>query len=388
MDEQAGRAAHVLGGGDRAGQGRAPRAASGGGGLQRLDRGRPDHRLRQHGSLGEGARGGEAPGLGDQLGHCACCAKARSGMPGRRATKILTPAEWATFPARREQARRALMAEERISFAEVVRYRAWWLAPEDLKARVETCPHFEDEAGTQYDLPAAPGRGGRAAAPQGGGGGDRGADQGRKAPIRPRRQECLRQAQELASTRVATERGGGPWRPRPSAPCSSWSRPGCRNGWSGAGRSISRRPSSRGRWRCCRRSRRNAWTSRAGSWSRAGDRSRMQLRREIRPDKLQALQVEIASCQLFIRVFLARKAIIEVFGQELGLDLVTPAGPGPRRRPSVTSSPSTTSWRRGAGRASRTRTASWLRTRSCCQTARNFDPRSASNVDPRGRLSR
>ena len=39
----------------------------------------------------------------------------------QRATRILTPAEWATFPARREQARRALMAEERISFAEVTR---------------------------------------------------------------------------------------------------------------------------------------------------------------------------------------------------------------------------------------------------------------------------
>ena len=49
-----------------------------------------------------------------------------------------------------------------------------------------------------------------------------------------------------------------------------------------------------------------------------------QLRREIRPDKLQALQEEIASCQLFIRVFLARKAIIDVFSQELGLDLVIP----------------------------------------------------------------
>ena len=49
-----------------------------------------------------------------------------------------------------------------------------------------------------------------------------------------------------------------------------------------------------------------------------------QLRREIRPDKLQSLQEEIASCQLFIRVFLARKAVIEVFGQELGLDLFIP----------------------------------------------------------------
>ena len=49
-----------------------------------------------------------------------------------------------------------------------------------------------------------------------------------------------------------------------------------------------------------------------------------QLRREIRPDKLQALQGEIASCQLFIRAFLPRKAVIDVFSQELGLDLVIP----------------------------------------------------------------
>ena len=47
-----------------------------------------------------------------------------------------------------------------------------------------------------------------------------------------------------------------------------------------------------------------------------------QFRRALRPDKLQALQVEIASCQLFIRVFLARRAVIDVFSQELGLDLV------------------------------------------------------------------
>ena len=46
----------------------------------------------------------------------------------RRTTRILTPVEWATFPARRERARRARMAEEKISFAEVTRGRAWWLA--------------------------------------------------------------------------------------------------------------------------------------------------------------------------------------------------------------------------------------------------------------------
>ena len=56
----------------------------------------------------------------------------------QRATRILTPAEWTTFPAQREQARRALTAEEKVSFAEVTRGRAWWLAPEELKARARS----------------------------------------------------------------------------------------------------------------------------------------------------------------------------------------------------------------------------------------------------------
>ena len=120
-------------------------------------------------------------------------------MPGSEPTRILTPAEWATFPARREQARRALMAEEKVSFAEVMRGRAWWLAPEELKARARALPDFEDESGSAYDyllhLDAAAARqlhhsGGR----------NRGADQGSKASVCPRRQECLVQAQELVST--------------------------------------------------------------------------------------------------------------------------------------------------------------------------------------------
>ena len=70
----------------------------------------------------------------------------------QRATKILTPAEWATFPARREQARRALMADEKISLAEVLDRRAWWLAPEELKARARALPDFDESgSGERYD---------------------------------------------------------------------------------------------------------------------------------------------------------------------------------------------------------------------------------------------
>ena len=70
----------------------------------------------------------------------------------QQATRIVTPAEWATFPAQREQARRARMVEDKISFAEVMRGRAWWLAPEELKARAKSLPDFDDDSGNDaYD---------------------------------------------------------------------------------------------------------------------------------------------------------------------------------------------------------------------------------------------
>ena len=67
------------------------------------------------------------------------------------ATRIITPVEWATLPARREHARRASMADERISFAEVMDRRAWWLAPEELKARARSLPDFDDESASACD---------------------------------------------------------------------------------------------------------------------------------------------------------------------------------------------------------------------------------------------
>ena len=67
------------------------------------------------------------------------------------ATKVLTPEEWETFPARREEARRARMAEEQISLGEVIRSRAWWLAPEYMKDRARALPCFEEEDGNGYE---------------------------------------------------------------------------------------------------------------------------------------------------------------------------------------------------------------------------------------------
>ena len=69
----------------------------------------------------------------------------------QRATRILTPAEWATFPAQREQARRARMAEEKVSFAAVMRRRVWSLMPEELKAEARGSANFEEGSGSSYD---------------------------------------------------------------------------------------------------------------------------------------------------------------------------------------------------------------------------------------------
>ena len=41
------------------------------------------------------------------------------------ATKVLTPEEWARFPAEREKARRERMAEQRVSLDAVIQYRTW-----------------------------------------------------------------------------------------------------------------------------------------------------------------------------------------------------------------------------------------------------------------------
>jgi hypothetical protein len=67
-------------------------------------------------------------------------------------TKVLTPEEWATFPARREAARRATMVRERVSLGEAVRARAWRLAPEGLRTKLQIRPDYDDDDGDGYDL--------------------------------------------------------------------------------------------------------------------------------------------------------------------------------------------------------------------------------------------
>jgi hypothetical protein len=55
-------------------------------------------------------------------------------------------------------------------------------------------------------------------------------------------------------------------------------------------------------------------------WERIEER----FRHEAKPEKLERIGAIVKACEAFIRTFLARKAIIEVFSQELGLDLFIP----------------------------------------------------------------
>ena len=237
----------------------------------------------------------------------------------QRATRILTPAEWATFPARREQARRALMAEEKVSFAEVIRGRAWWLAPEELKARLRARPEFEDEGANAYDclqrLDAA---------------GARRLDQAAAeivALVKARKLRFVRDGKNVSSKLRAgkylsaagettdlaaeaectllelVEAGLPEWVERQAAEDITPSE------FQGPVAVLQDVPPE--------------YLDKQGQFVDPGwQQIEEQFRRALRPDKLQALQVEIASCQLFIRVFLARRAVIDVFSQELGLDLV------------------------------------------------------------------
>ena len=66
------------------------------------------------------------------------------------ATKVLTPDEWARFPAEREKARRERMAEQRVSLDAVIHYRTWQIASDDLRAKARALPEFEEDE-NEYD---------------------------------------------------------------------------------------------------------------------------------------------------------------------------------------------------------------------------------------------
>ena len=274
----------------------------------------------------------------------------------RQATKILTPAEWATFPARREQARHARMVEEKIAFAEVTRNRAWWLASEELKAMARALPDFnESGSGETYgyllDLDAA-----AALA----------LHQTATAEvvelIKARKLRFVRNGKNVSAKLKAgkhASRAGEGAELAEEAECTLLEliEAGLPE-WVEQGRAEYLTPSRIPR----------SCGSAAGDpppecldehgqivepgWKRIEEG----LQRELRPERLKDLQQAIDIFRLLIRAFLARRAIIEVFSQEIGLDLFwRPVRE--RKKPFVTCLPSITSWLRGAGRLSPTKMA-------------------------------
>ena len=285
----------------------------------------------------------------------------------QQTTRILTPAEWATFPAQREQARRARMMEEKISFAELVRGRAWWLAPEPLRTRAKALADFEDDSGDgtyAYMLhidAAAAGQLHQAAAAE------------VVELIRARKLRFVRNGKNVSAklkTGKHASRDGEGAVLAEKAECTllelveaglpEWVEQGqaedltpCE--FRGPVAVLQEVPSE--------------YLDDHGQFVDPGwQQIEEQFRRALRPDKLQALQVEIASCQLFIRVFLARRAVIDVFSQELGLDLVIP--PVRHREQAIGDLLAIYNQEAaGAGKAIRTRTASCFRTRCCLSPA-------------------
>ena len=240
----------------------------------------------------------------------------------QRATRILTPAEWTTFPAQRERARRALMAEEKVSFAEVTRGRAWWLAPEGLKARARSLPDFDDESGSAYDYllhldAAAAGQLHQAATAE------------VVELIKARKLRFVRNGKNVSAklkTGKHASRDGKGAELAEEAECTLLDlvEAGLPE-WAEQGQAEDLTPSEfRGPVAVLQEVPPECLDEQGQFVDPGWQQIEEQLRRETRPDKLRALQEEIASCQLFIRVFLARKAVIDVFGQELGLDLVIP----------------------------------------------------------------
>ena len=148
-------------------------------------------------------------------------------------TKILTPAEWAAFPAAREKARRALMAEETISFDQVVRYQrgggSTTSRPRSGRA------HMARMRKGRVRSASGGGRGGRTELDLGAVAEIVRADRDLGDRVHPRRKNVTDSRRVAIPGRSPTRR-----RPRDEAECTLLElvEAGCRGGWSWVGRTI------------------------------------------------------------------------------------------------------------------------------------------------------
>ena len=238
------------------------------------------------------------------------------------ATKVLTPDEWARFPAEREKARRARMAEQRVSLDAVIQYRTWQFASDDLRAKARALPEFEEDE-NEYDCLLAVDSDAtlhlRKLAEQ------EIIDLVQSGKLRFSREgeDVSRLIGAATSGSLAAEQGE---EFGTEAECSllelveaglpEWVE------WSQAETFTPRE--FRGPIAVLQEVPPECLDE-AGRFVEPGWRLvEKALRREASPEKLEQLQSIAAACASAIRVFLARMAVIEVFSQELDLDLCAP----------------------------------------------------------------
>jgi hypothetical protein len=238
------------------------------------------------------------------------------------ATKVLTADEWERFPAERERARREQMAEQRVSLAAVIQYRTWQSASEDLRAKARALPEFEEDE-NEYDCLLAVDSDAtlhlRKLAEQ------EIIDLAQSGKLRFSREgeDVSRLIADATSGSLAAEQGE---EFGTEAECSllelveaglpEWVE------WSQAETFTPRE--FRGLVAVLQEVPPDCLDE-AGRFVEPGWRLVEEaLRREAGPDKLQQLRSIAAACASAVRVFLARKAVIEVFSQELDLDLCAP----------------------------------------------------------------
>jgi hypothetical protein len=238
------------------------------------------------------------------------------------ATKVLTPDEWERFPAEREKARRERMAEQRVSLAAVIQYRTWQSASEDLRAKATALPQFEEDE-NEYDCLLS-------------------ADSNAALHLRSLAEQEIIDLVEAGKLRFSRE---GEDVSRLIAAATSGSLLAEQGEEFGAEAECSMLELvEAGLPEWVEWSRAETFTpsefrgpvavlqevppeclDEAGSFIEPGWKLvKEALRREASPEKLDQLHSIAAACASAVRVFLARKAVIEVFSQELDLDLCAP----------------------------------------------------------------
>jgi hypothetical protein len=239
------------------------------------------------------------------------------------ATKVLTPDQWVRFPAEREMARRDRMAEQSVSLNAVIQYRIWQTASEDLRAKARTLPEFEEDE-NEYDCLLA-------------------VDRGAALRLRKLAEEEIaglvasgklrfsRQGKDVsrligAATNGSLAVGQGEEEFGSEAECSLLElvEAGLPE-WVDWSQTETFTPSEfRGPIAVLQEIPPECLDE-AGKFVEPGwQLVEKALRREASSEKLDQLRSIADACASAIRVFLARMAVIEVFGQGLDLDLCAP----------------------------------------------------------------